>query len=168
MDNNRKSVYIETTIPSYATAKASRDIITAHRQAITRIFWENERQKYDLYISQYVIQECSKGDREAAGRRLSLITGITLLPETEKTVNLAHEYFELLDITERAMTDCFHLAVCVDSGIDYLLSWNCTHLGQVSYGKIYAYNQRHGLKTPDLLTPEVLMELEQEKKYGLS
>jgi hypothetical protein len=167
MLETRKSVYIETTIPSYATAKASRDIIIAHRQAVTKIFWDNERQKYDLYISDYVIDECGRGDPEAARRRLDIIDGIPLLPETEKAVALAHAYFGLLDITERAMTDCFHLAVCVDSEIDYLLSWNCTHLGQVSYGKVYMYNQQHGLKTPDLLTPEVLMELEQEKNNEL-
>jgi hypothetical protein len=163
MTDRRKSVYIETTITSYATAKASRDIIIAHRQVITQIFWENERQKYDLYVSQYVTQECGRGDREAARQRLDFIAGIPLLPETERTVILAHTYFDLLGITRRALTDCFHVAVCVDSGIDYLLSWNCTHLGEVSYGKIYLYNQQHGLRTPDLLTPEVFMELIQEE-----
>ncbi|MDR0551024.1 MAG: type II toxin-antitoxin system VapC family toxin [Spirochaetaceae bacterium] len=159
----KKSVYIETTIPSYATAKTSRDIVIAHRQALTKIFWENERQKYDLCISDYVIDECGRGDPEAAKRRLDLIAGIPLLPETERTVSLAHGYFDILDITERVMTDCFHLAVCVDSGIDYLLSWNYTHLGHRSYGKVYMYNYQRGLKTPDLLTPEMFMDLMQER-----
>ncbi|MDR0486729.1 MAG: hypothetical protein LBG91_00630, partial [Treponema sp.] len=65
MANIRKSMYIETTIPSYAAAKASRDLIIAHRQAVTRLFWENERQNYDLFTSQFVIDECSRGDGEA-------------------------------------------------------------------------------------------------------
>jgi hypothetical protein len=158
----KKSVYIETTIPSFATARASRDMIIAHRQAITKIFWENERQKYDLFISQYVIDECSRGDPHAAQRRLEFIKDVPFFPKTAKNANLAKTYYSLLDIPERAKADCFHLAVCVNENVDYLLSWNCTHLGMVSYGKIYSYNEKHGLWTPSLVTPEVLMEMEEE------
>jgi hypothetical protein len=66
MVDGKKDVYIETTIPSYATSRASGNIILAHRQAITKLFWENERQKYNLFISQYVIGECARGDPQAA------------------------------------------------------------------------------------------------------
>jgi hypothetical protein len=158
-------MYIETTIPSYATAKASRDLITAHRQAITRLFWENERLKYDLYISQFVIDECSRGDPEAAKRRLSFIKDITLIPENDTVAELAETYFSFLDIPDRAKTDCFHLAICVSAEIQYLLSWNCSHIGMVSYAKIYEYNKRQGLWTPEFSTPEILMEAEEGKSY---
>ena len=163
MENIRKSVYIETTIPSYATSKASRDIITAHRQAITRLFWENEQQRYDLFTSQFVIDECSRGDIEAAKRRLEFIKGITLIPENNVIAELAEIYFSFLEIPERAKTDCFHLAVCVDAKLHYLLSWNCSHIGMVSYAKVYEYNKKHGLWTPEFVTPELLMEFEREK-----
>jgi hypothetical protein len=153
---DKKSVYIETTIPSYATAKASRDIIKAARQTITQLFWENARQNYDLYISQYVIDECSKGDTEAAQRRLSFIEGLSLINKSEKIEELACIYQRLLDIPEKAKADSFHLADCVDAKIDYLLSWNFNHLSFVSYGKLLVYNQEHGLPTPFLITPEML------------
>jgi hypothetical protein len=164
MTNIRKSVYIETTIPSYAAARASRDLITAHRQAVTRLFWENERRKYDLFTSQFVIDECSRGDGEAAKRRIELIKDLTLLPENNAVAELAEIYFSLLEIPERAKTDCFHLAVCVDAKMDYLLSWNCTHIGMVSYAKVYEHNKRCGLWTPEFFTPEMLMEFERENK----
>ena len=163
MASIRRSVYIETTIPSYATAKASRDLITAHRQAVTRLFWENERQKYDLYISQFVIDECSRGDEEAVKRRLYLIKDITLIPENNNIAELAEIYFSFLEIHERAKTDCFHLAVCVDAKLHYLLSWNCSHIGMISYAKVYEYNKKEGLWTPEFLTPEILMEFEREE-----
>ena len=54
MSTHKKSVYVETTIPSLVTARTSRDLITAYRQDISKLFWENERSKYDLFISQYV------------------------------------------------------------------------------------------------------------------
>jgi hypothetical protein len=42
VSEKRKSLYIESTIPSYATARPSTDLIVAARQAITRLFWEEE------------------------------------------------------------------------------------------------------------------------------
>ena len=54
----------------------------------------------------------------------------------------------------------FHLSCCVLAEIDYLLSWNCAHLGVSAYSKIKDYNQTVDLHTPMLLTPEVLIEIE--------
>jgi len=45
MHTSKKTVYVETTIPSYATAKPSMDILSANRQAITKLFWEYEKDK---------------------------------------------------------------------------------------------------------------------------
>jgi hypothetical protein len=73
MEPVKKKVYIETTIPSYATARPSMDIISANRQGLTKLFWEYEREKYKLYISQFVLGECRQGDLEAAKRRLEFI-----------------------------------------------------------------------------------------------
>jgi hypothetical protein len=157
-----KSIYIETTIPSLITARPSRDLISAAHQAITRNFWENERQKYDLYISQYVIDECTKGDSEAARRRLDLIEGITMLPVFESVDKLAPIYKQLLSIPETANIDAFHLAISVIAEMDYLLSWNFNHMGVVSYGKLLKYNESVGLKTPFLITPEAFMNNERD------
>jgi len=167
MNELQKSVYVETTIPSYATAKPSMDIISANRQNITKLFWEYESSKYRFYISQFVLAECRQGNPEAAKRRLEFIKDITLIPETDSTENLANEYFNFLKITERAKTDCFHLAVCVEAKIDYLLSWNCSHLGVEAYAKIYEYNSKKGLWIPKLVTPEHLIQLEREESNAV-
>ena len=155
-----KSIYIETTIPSLATSRLSRDTIIAGRQAVTLLFWDNERSKYDLYVSQYVIDECSLGDADAANRRLAFIKDIPVIPKSEETKALADIYQKLLDIPEEAKIDCYHLATCVLSEMDYLLSWNCKHLGIQTYTKIQKYNEKHNLFTPLLITPEALMEME--------
>jgi len=163
MEFIQKKVYVETTIPSYATAKPSMDIISANRQGITRLFWEYERNKYQFYISQFVLDECKQGDPEAAKRRLEFIKNITIISETNSTADLANEYLNLLKISERAKTDCFHLAVCVEAKMDYLLTWNCSHLGVEAYAKIYEYNGKRGFWIPKLVTPEHLIQLEREK-----
>ena len=103
-----KRVYIETTIPSLAVSRASRDVIVAGRQTSTLLFWETERQKYDVYVSQYVIDECSLGDSEAAERRLAFLKGIPVIPKSEHISVLALTYQQVLGIPDRLLIDCFH------------------------------------------------------------
>ena len=157
------SIYVETTIPSIATSKPSRDVIIAGRQAVTIYFWENERHNYDLYVSQYVIHECSLGDPEAAKRRLDFIRGVPVIPVSDRITDLANRYQQLLGVPDKAKIDCFHLAICVAAEIDYMLSWNCKHLGVHTFAKMQSYNIKQGLYTPLLLTPEALMEMEDYK-----
>jgi len=159
----KKSIYVETTIPSLITARTSRDLITAYRQDISKLFWENERHKYDLFISQYVFAECSDGDAEAAKRRLELIKNIPYIPITEEIEELADEYFSCLGIPPKAKTDCFHLAVSVVGKIDYLMSWNMTHLGGHSYNKVAEYNYKRALWLPKMYTPDGIMDAEREE-----
>lgn len=147
-----------------ATARPSRDIIIAGRQATTIFFWENERHKYDLYISQYVVDECSFGDAEAAVRRLDFIRSIPIIPRSEQIAALAHDYQQLLNIPDKAKTDCFHLAACVNSEIDYLLSWNFKHLGIHTFVKLRDYNERRDLFTPIMITPETLLEINEAEE----
>jgi len=48
MDEIKKplpSLYIESTIPSYATARDSRDVVRLARQIVTRAFWESKRHR---------------------------------------------------------------------------------------------------------------------------
>ena len=52
-----KSVYIETSIPSYLTARPSTDVRAAAWQQITYQWWEEERHKYEIFISELVIAE---------------------------------------------------------------------------------------------------------------
>jgi hypothetical protein len=164
MENRKKSIYLETTIPSYATARKSRDVIKAARQSMTKLFWEQERHKYELVSSQYVIDECSLGDTEASRKRLEFLSGIPILEKSEKIDELAAIYQNLLGIPDRSKTDCFHLTICVIAKIHFLLSWNCAHLGINTYLKVRDYNEKQRLWTPLLITPENLLNLEDEEK----
>jgi hypothetical protein len=128
---------------------------------MTLLFWDKERHKYSLYVSQYVVDECALGDEEAARRRIEFIKGIPVIPKYDGIEALANEYHRLPGIPSRAIVDCFHLATSVIAKMDYLLSWNCTHLGIHTFVRIREYNDRHGYTTPLLLTPEALMEIDE-------
>ena len=76
----KPTVYIETSIVSYLTARPSRDLLVAAHQQLTRDWWESRRAKFDLYASELVVQEVRAGDAQLANRRLDLLAGVPLLP----------------------------------------------------------------------------------------
>ncbi len=69
----RPRLYLETTIPSYLTARISRDLLMARRQRITMRWWNSWRTNFDIFISGHVIKEAARGDAEAAERRGQLL-----------------------------------------------------------------------------------------------
>jgi predicted nucleic acid-binding protein len=135
-------VYIETTIPSYLAAKPSRDIIVAAQQQVTAEWWSESHRKYDLYLSEAVLDECAAGDHEAAGKRLKFIGNLPILKITTEVVRIAIIYGKLLAIPDKSKADAVHLALAVYHEMDYLLTWNC----------------KHGLFEPMIVTPSELLE----------
>jgi hypothetical protein len=162
MDNEKKTLYIETTIPSYATGNINKDVINTGKQALTRLFWKQQRDNYQIVTSEYTIDECKLGDQKSSKKRLDWLAGIRVLPKTIETAQLALAYQDLLQIQGRARTDCLHLSTCVLNRIDYLLTWNCKHLGIIAYKKTRSYNDKHGLWTPLLTTPEALTKITED------
>ncbi|HQP98679.1 MAG TPA: DNA-binding protein, partial [bacterium] len=59
-------VYVETTFISYLTARPSRDVIIAGHQQVTREWWDTCRGRFELCVSQLVVQEAEYGDAQAA------------------------------------------------------------------------------------------------------
>jgi hypothetical protein len=92
-------------------------------------------------------------------RRLEFLYGIEPFPVTEDVKTLAAEYRQLLHIPERSASDCIHLAVCVDNRVNYLMTWNCSHLGPAAYTAVLEHNDKHGLWTSKLVTPENINEI---------
>ena len=56
------SVYLETTVPSYLVARPSRDLIVAAHQQITQEWWDTAKDRFDLYVSEAVLDEIRAGD----------------------------------------------------------------------------------------------------------
>ena len=60
------TVYIETSVISYLRQKPSSQVVMAARQLLTHQWWNDERTKYQLVVSQFVIDEASAGDATLA------------------------------------------------------------------------------------------------------
>jgi hypothetical protein len=50
----KPTVYVETSVISYLTAKSSRDLLIAANQQVTQDWWSEQRMNYELFISQLV------------------------------------------------------------------------------------------------------------------
>ncbi len=62
-----QSIYLETSIIGYLASRTSSDLVTAGNQTLTRDWWDNHREHFELVVSEAVIAECSAGDPAAAG-----------------------------------------------------------------------------------------------------
>jgi hypothetical protein len=152
------AVYLETTIPSYLTAWKSPDVVMAARQQLTREWWDNRRQAFDIFISQLVIDEASAGDPEAVARRLSVLEDIPLVESQGDTDELVESLVRSLSLPNRATADAVHIALAVVNGMDYLLTWNCTHIANaVNRPIIESVCESVGYQAPVICTPEELL-----------
>src|SRR5229473_3407153 len=127
----KPTVYVETTIASYLTAWPSRDLVRAAHQQITREWWA-QRDGFELYSSRLVVQECQAGDAQAAADRLAALAGIPLLEQEVAVAELAEALLRDVPLPAKAAADALHIATAAAHGMVYLLTWNCTHLANVS------------------------------------
>jgi hypothetical protein len=154
----KPALYLESTIISYLAAYPSRDLIVAAHQQITHEWWDRARSKFSNYISQAVLDEITMGDPNAASRRLALVTGLPILALTEEVEVLAEEYLNKLGLPRGAQLDVVHLAYAVFYEVDYLLTWNCTHLANgLVIKRLQRTNAALGRPTPIIATPEELL-----------
>ena len=154
----KHKVYLETTIPSYFTSWLSRDLVIAAHQQITREWWQN-RNRFDLFISQVVVREVSGGDSQVAAKRLEVLENIAVLEVTKEAIELAQKLVDQGPIPEKAAVDALHIAIAVVNGMDYLLTWNCSHIANASMRtKIDHVCRSSGYEPPVICTPEELME----------
>ncbi len=134
-------------------------MVMAANQEATRNWWEVARPRFDLLISEIVVQEANGGDPEAAKRRVTAIEGLPELAVSEEAELLATRLLADAAIPEKAKTDALHIAVATVHGIDYLLTWNCKYIANaVMRPKIEAICRASGYEPPVICTPLEFME----------
>ena len=152
-------LYLESTIISYLISRPSRDLFIAAHQQMTQVWWEDHRDKYDIYVSQYVLQEIGTGDEEAVQRRLRVVEGLPLLQLSDQVSVLASALIEGRAVPAQAVRDAFHIAIATIQGMDFLLTWNMKHLANAMMrNAITSICLSHGYATPVICTPEELSE----------
>jgi hypothetical protein len=153
-----ESVYIETSILGYLTARPSRDIVVAANIALTREWWDSRRNDFQLYFSQAVVKETSQGDAAIASQRLEIIRSFSQLELNESVLNLAEQFLEHSNLPAKADVDAVHIAAATVHGMDYLLTWNCKHIANAQIQrKLAIISLDFGYELPILCTPYELL-----------
>ncbi|MBI1988557.1 MAG: type II toxin-antitoxin system VapC family toxin [Betaproteobacteria bacterium] len=151
-------VYLETSIISYLAAHPSRDLVTAARQQLTHEWWARRRSAFEVCISELVVAEAAAGDPDAAARRAQLIRDLPSLSISEEAIALARNLVQSAGLPARAAVDALHISLAAFHGIDYLLTWNSTHIANAELRpKVERACRDNGYEPPVLCTPDELM-----------
>ncbi len=153
-----KTVYIETTVVSYLTARPTGDLVGAAWQKITVDWWETQRHRFVLHASEVTVGEAGRGDAGAGARRLAALADVALLPVTKAAVELSKALVRGGALPEKAENDALHVAVAAVHGVDYLLTWNCRHLDNAETKPVMRkICGECGYVVPEICTPQELM-----------
>ncbi len=154
------TVYVETSIFGYLTARSRDAVIFQARQELTREWCEKRRRRYELVISQLVLDEAGRGDADAAVERLRLLSGIPLLRTEDPRIDaIADELLATRLLPEKARSDAMHVATAALHAVDYLLTWNCKHIANAdTLPKLYRLLTDRGYLPPLIVTPEEFSE----------
>lgn len=151
-------LYLETSVVSYLTANPSRDVVVAGQQEVTREWWSG-RSRFELYASDAVIAEAGRGDPDAAARRLNALSGIPLLEATREAEILANAILQTATMPPKAAVDAAHVAIATVHALDFLLTWNCTHIANAANRpRIERVCRSLGYQVPIICTPFELLE----------
>jgi len=157
---NLPKLYLETTIPSYLTARRSRDLRLAADQETTEEWWDERRADFDLFISEAVLREVSRGEAGMAAARLASLRGLPVLGDTPLANRLTKPLLAAGIIPEKAADDASHVALAAAHGMDFLLTWNCTHINNRAIERqIERACADLGVECPVICTPTELMRM---------
>jgi PIN domain len=156
----KSRVYVETSVISYLTAKPSRDLIMAAHQEVTREWWQNQREAFELFYSEAVQREAALGDRQAAQQRLGVLADLRLLEIPLKAFDLANALVLATALPAKAQVDALHIATAAFEKMDFVLTWNFKHIANAqSASKVRQVCESFGQQCPVLCSPLELLEV---------
>ena len=148
------AIYIEATIVSYIAARPSRQPFLLGCQRLTRRWWREKRREYELFSSRVVLGEAARGEAKMARRRTELLRAVQFLNESPEASELAQRFRENITLPEHAAADAMHIALAAVHGIEFLMTWNCTHIANPHIHRILSrVCEKHGYELPALVTP---------------
>lgn len=152
------ATYLDSNVISYLTARPSRDVVTLAHQQLTREWWDRHRHGFELHISELVLYEIARGDESAAQLRLNFVREMPVLRIAPDARVLADRIFRATTLPDKAVSDALHVALAAVNGMDFLLTWNCTHIANAVVLKIVnAVCRDNGYEPPIVCTPEELL-----------
>lgn len=87
-----------------------------------------------------------------------MLEGIPRLALSDEAISLAGDFIAKGLLPSKAADDGLHIAMATSFSVDYLLTWNCTHIANPELqAKLAKFLQQRGLFLPFICTPEELL-----------
>ena len=87
-----------------------------------------------------------------------MASGIPLLDIVPEVEELASRILATRIIPRKAATDAAHIAVAAVHGMDFLVTWNCSHIANATNARALSLLcSERGYVCPVICTPEALM-----------
>ena len=155
----KTSVYIESSVISYLTARPSRDLVKSARQAITSDWWEQDLPGHSAFISLLVEREISQGHPDAAQKRLDAVADFESLSITLEASQIADALLQSGCIPAGSSADALHIGIAAANGIEFLITWNFKHINNAyTRERINQLISSLGYVAATLCSPEELVQ----------
>ncbi len=155
----KPTVYVETSVISYLTSRYSRDLVISARQQVTHQWWDTAEDRFVLLISPMVQEEMAQGDPDAVKSRLAAASKLRILPVTEIVLGRVIDLTSSLGLPKKALADIYHIAYCIAYEVDFLVTWNCTHIANpYVLRRLRDLANQGSFFLPTIVTPDSLLE----------
>ena len=153
----KSSVYVESSVISYLTARPSRDVVKSARQTLTVEWWQSSQAEFNIFVSTLVRKEIAAGDPVAAAQRLAIIQDTALLGVSSEAERIADALISEKALPDNSQEDALHIGIAAAHGMDYLLTWNFKHINNAKKkSHVIGVVQNLGFFCPMLCSPEEL------------
>lgn len=122
---HEKRVYLDTSVIS-----ALFDERNTERQRMTEDFWKNLEHQ-TVFISTLVKDEIESAPEPLRTRLTNKVKDFQVLNVSTEATELAEQYIEQGVFSDRYFSDALHVGIAVFHRVEYLVSWNFTHLVKV-------------------------------------
>jgi hypothetical protein len=150
-------IYVETTVIGNVAGRIHSNPDVASRQRATRTWWTAASNRFELAISQLVVDECSDGDPTAAQERLDVVSDLTVLAITDEARALARLLNAEGAVPPSEPRDALHIAVAAVQRVQYLVTWNFRHIANATMRTKIEQTCRNAGYTPPIICspPEI-------------
>ena len=106
-----------------------------------------------------VTAEIREGDSDAAAKRVEAVKGIEVLTVSDESERVAKVMMREAKLPERVGDDIVQLAVAIVYGMDFLLTWNFSHIANPHWLKTLArIVTAQGYEMPVVCDPQAMLE----------
>jgi len=154
MSQPKPTIYLDTSFFSALHYRGGA-LQGVARQIRTREWWDQERHFFELYVSVFTVGELEEGVYGAQEAAVREARRLRFLPVVRGVWEAKRLYMAEGLIPASVQVDAFQLAVATVHRMDYLLTWNSSHLANPETQlKLKVLNDRMHWRTPWVVSPD--------------